>query len=463
MKRNFSVNHIGVIIIVLFTASLSCKKLVQIPVNPTNEIPSTRVFSDSADLISAVLGIYANFKEDHGTVSNMANGEVTINAGLSADEIITTNPSIQFGTNSVTSTNATVETMWSTTYANIYQINACLAGLASTNVISKALNQELQAEIKVVRAFYCFYMVNFFGGVPVVTATSYQVNMSLPRAPVDSVYSLVISDLSAARQVLTAAYPSTGRARPNLYTADALLAKAYLYRQQWQNADVMASQVINSGVYSLLPDPDSVFLLNSNEAIWQVPAVSQYSTAQTPEGAAFIPYFTSIIPNYQVNAYQLAAFEPGDKRKTDWIATSVVSGTSYYYPFKYKETSAASKPVEAYMFFRLAEQYLIRAEALAQQNKLDSALGDLNIIRARAGLPNSTAVSQTDILNAIMHERQTELFCEWGQRWFDLRRTGAIDNVLGQEKTGWQPNDSLYPIPLSEIQSNPFLTQNAGY
>jgi hypothetical protein len=116
------------------------------------------------------------------------------------------------------------------------------------------------------------------------------------------------------------------------------------------------------------------------------------------------------------------------------------------------------------MFLRLGEQYLIRAEAEAHLNDNTNAIKDLNIIRNRAGLANyAGATDQTSVLTAIMHERQVELFCEWGNRWFDLKRTGTIDAVLGAEKPGWQPYIALYPVPLTEIQSNPFLIQNPGY
>jgi hypothetical protein len=71
--------------------------------------------------------------------------------------------------------------------------------------------------------------------------------------------------------------------------------------------------------------------------------------------------------------------------------------------------------------------------------------------------------AQTDILNAVMHERQVELFCEWGNRWFDLKRTGTAVAVLGAEKTGFTPNAALYPVPQSQILLNNSLTQNPGY
>jgi hypothetical protein len=163
----------------------------------------------------------------------------------------------------------------------------------------------------------------------------------------------------------------------------------------------------------------------------------------------------------------LNAFEAGDQRVGAWLGTTVVNqgngDSTYYYPYKYKNTTAAAATVEDYMILRMGDLYLIRAEALAQQNKLDSAVTDLNEVRARAGLAATTAVTQPDVLSAILHERQTELFCEWGNRWFDLKRTQTIDAVMGVEKPGWKSSDALYPIPLQELQTNPFLVQNPGY
>jgi hypothetical protein len=114
--------------------------------------------------------------------------------------------------------------------------------------------------------------------------------------------------------------------------------------------------------------------------------------------------------------------------------------------------------------FRLGELYLNRAEALANQGKTDSALTDMNKIRVRAGLGAVTSVASSDaLLAAIAHERQIELFCEWGSRWFDLKRTGTIDAVLGAEKTGWQSFDALFPIFANELLGNPNLIQNPNY
>ena len=121
------------------------------------------------------------------------------------------------------------------------------------------------------------------------------------------------------------------------------------------------------------------------------------------------------------------------------------------------------------MMFRLAEQYLIRAEARAQQNNISDAQADLNKIRTRARLPNTTAADKNSILSAILHERQTELFSEWGNRWFDLKRTNNIDAVMSimtpKKANGlqWQSYKQLNPLPFTEIQRDPSLLQNLGY
>jgi hypothetical protein len=137
-------------------------------------------------------------------------------------------------------------------------------------------------------------------------------------------------------------------------------------------------------------------------------------------------------------------------------------------PFKYKPFNP-DKPetVEYSTVLRLAEQYLIRAEARARQgNDLTGAAEDLNAIRGRAGAtpvdPNS---SQDELLLAVELERRKEFFFEWGHRWFDLKRTGRASVFLAPLKgTTWQSSDELYPIPASEIAQNPHLNpQNNGY
>ncbi len=117
--------------------------------------------------------------------------------------------------------------------------------------------------------------------------------------------------------------------------------------------------------------------------------------------------------------------------------------------------------------FRVAEQYLIRAEAKAQLGDLKGALEDLNTIRDRAGLADYNSSSQEQIVDEIIHERQIELFSEWGNRWLDLKRTDKVDAVMtdvSSQKGGiWNSFDRLYPIPFLDLQKDPNLVQNPGY
>jgi hypothetical protein len=245
----------------------------------------------------------------------------------------------------------------------------------------------------------------------------------------------------------------------------AFLAKVYLYRQEWQKAYDAANTVIGSGEYSLEPDLNNVFLDGSQEAIWQLPA-NGYSQV-TAEAGAFIPYNSSVTPNYIFTPFLKNAFESGDQRLQQWakVTTMNIGGVdqTVYSPYKYKNLYSSAATVEDYMIFRLGELYLIRAEAAAHIGNTSDALDDLNQVRARAGVPASTASTEDDLLTAIMHERQTELFTEWGSRWLDLKRTGTIDAVLSAEKTGWDAHDALYPVPNTQLNLNSLLKQNPGY
>jgi hypothetical protein len=217
--------------------------------------------------------------------------------------------------------------------------------------------------------------------------------------------------------------------------------------------------------------PGSVFLKNSTEAIWQLSTPLPTPSLNTEDAQDFILISapgTGELNSTTISPQLLNSFEPGDLRRTNWID----SFQTYYFPYKYQAYNT-STVTEYTMVLRLAEQYLIRAETEAQLNNLTSAANDLNVIRNRAGLSSisdSIASSQTTLLSAILHERQVELFTEWGHRWFDLIRSGTVNSVMGnpenvcKSKGGvWSPTSALYPIPETELAADPNLTQNTGY
>jgi len=495
MKNNFKnifnsrrVNSFGVAFYFFALTLASCKKFVVVP-PPSSQLVTASVFANNATANAAITDIYTQMFE------NSESFTIALDNGLLSDDL--TGYETGTATNALFYRNALVAGTtyfgrWQTAYNYIYQANAVISGLQQYTGTSPAVKQQLTGEAYFIRAFWHFYLTNTYGAVPVALTTNYTVTGKLPNTPRIQVLQKVIADLKVAQGLLNSNYVdgsdtvvTTERVRPNRAVATALLARAYLYLGDYDNhnqsdytkADSAATAVIGNSTYSLctnLIGANSVFLANSNEAIWQLYTPLPTSD-NTKDGDQFIlvgaPSTCSISPQL------LAAFEPGDQRKINWIS-SISEGTStYYFPFKYKISQStspngdASTVTEYTMVMRMAEQYLIRAEARVKESapNLLGAIADLNMIRNRAGLPNTTAASQADLLTAILHERQVEMFTEWGARWFDLNRTGtttAVMSVVTPQKGGtWNPDghQELYPIALTELERDPNLKQNAGY
>lgn len=463
MKHVFRSIPIAVLISTLVLAS-ACTKFVEVDV-PQDQIASSVVFSDDAAAASAIAGLYSSMMSSEYFFTN---GGITIAAGLSADEIynrISGSDEEVFYQNSISPSNEFVINirLWSAAYKSIYHANAIIEGLQKSNSLSAPLKSQLEGEAKFIRAFHYFYLTNLFGDVPLVLTTDYKVNSVLPRTPITKVYEQIVADLKDAQALMTPDYPSSDRVRPNKWTAMALLSRAYLFQRDWKAAEAAASEVINSGLYSLAEEPGQVFMPSSNEIIWQLLPVAGSKTPT--EAQAFLPAdFPSARPFFPLTVATANSFEPGDKRQMQWIQRKTVNGIEYYYTTKYKVKVPSGDPAEYNVVLRLAELYLIRAEARAEQENISGSQSDLDVIRNRAGLPNTATSDQSSLFEVIEKENRVEFLTEWGHRWFDLKRWGKADVVLSPIKTpNWQPTDVLYPIPLTEIKRNPFLEQNPGY
>jgi len=352
--------------------------------------------------------------------------------------------------------------------------------------LTPSVRQQLLGEAKFMRAYFYFYLVNLYGDVPMPLASDYTLSVSLARTASAQVYSQIIRDLHDAQQLLSTTYtdgsainPSQDRVRPTSWAATAMLARAYLYSGNWTGADSASSVLINNTNLFKLSSLDTVFLrtnLNGNvvnrEAIWQLQPVTS-SPANTFDGLLFNmpPTGPSTGTNFGVylSSGLVNSFDSGDNRKVHWVGNITVLGTTYYYPHKYKvnSTTIGIPVTEHLMLLRLGEQFLIRAEARAEEGNLSGAQADLDTIRARAGLAPTSVSTQTNLLAAIRHERQVELFAELGHRWFDLKRTGTVNGAMltaEPAKGGtWNTYEQLYPILIGDIQVDPNLKQNTGY
>lgn len=458
-------------ILICFLVLASCKKLVEIP-EPVNTITTTETFSTPAGATSALISVYFDLAKGYNSSFDYANGRTSTYAGLSADELKyfqSDDVVSQFQNNTLVSTNSDLSSFfWNPAYYDIYSANSIIEGVSASS-LSTALKTQLTGEAKFLRAFSYFYLVNLFGDVPIVTTTSWQQTSLIPRSATTMVYDQIVKDLKDAQSLLPDDYSASSgeRFRANKSAATALLARVYLYLRQWSAAEQQSTLLIGNTSYSLETDLNRVFLKNSNEAILQWQVSVEYSPYATKEGNQLIPFSTTTKPKYILTDELLAAFESTDKRFSAWVDTTNYQGTLYYYPYKYKirQGTPGGGADEYYMVLRLAEQYLIRAEARAQQNNLAGAISDLNVIRERAGLIDvPSSLDQTGVMNALEQERRIELFAEWGNRWFDLKRTGRADAILQPQKgSNWQSSDQLYPIPQAEIKLDPSLTQNPGY
>ena len=449
-KYNLAKACLGFAIVagIMFTFS-SCKKYLD-PGQPATAVTTASSFEDSTTATALILGLYSSGQMNGAVQQNNRYGT------MSADDAYEIGKYTTFQTNTLAATDD-AENIWAYSYFTIGRANNIIEGLLQpTPNITTSLRNQLLGEAYFSRAYNYYFLVNFFGDVPLVTSSAVLATKNLPRAPAASIYTQMVQDLIQAEGLLTDAYPSPDRARVNRSAASAMLARVYFMQHNWPAAEAEATKVISSGNYSLETDLNQVFKISSNETIWQL----ANNSGVTPTGSEWLPSGGS--PKSALYDTLLNAFEPGDLRLADWVDTLSSGGTTYYYPYKYKLQSGFGGD-EYTVLLRLGEVYLTRAEARINQNDLAGGQADINVIRTRAGLPNTTAATQADLLLAVEKERWKELFTESSDRWFNLKRLGKTTATLLPIKPLWQPFQNLYPIPQTEIFSNPYLKQNPGY
>ncbi|MHA4894378.1 RagB/SusD family nutrient uptake outer membrane protein [Pedobacter sp. PWIIR3] len=472
---------------------IGCKRFIEIDA-PKNSLNAQNAFANDATAIAVVTGLYTNLSADN------INGIPSIGAGLplmsvypslSADEL-TLLPGannaelLGYYQNNLVAGNVQATNFWVRSYNQLFVINTAIEGLNNSTSITPVVKNQLLGEAYFMRALYYFYLVNLYGDVPIIISTDYSSTSLQPRNAVSEVYEQIKSDLIKSQSLISEKFldgtlfkTTLERVRPNKSAATALLARVYLYMKDYPNAEIEAGKIINNTLFGLT-SINSVFLKNSRETIWALQPVGIGPSQNTGEGILFnLPPtgpdgFT--FPVYLSKELK-ESFEAGDQRLVNWIGMQDISGEPYFFPNKYKIGAEDTSPQEYSIVLRVAEQYLIRAEALIQQGKVSQGIADINLLRHRATdlaananlqlKQLSSSISKDSALIAVAHERQVELFTEWGHRWLDLKRTNTISLVMPGitiKKGGiWKSNSALYPLPFRQIQTNPNLNQNPGY
>lgn len=427
---------------------------------PASQLTAPAVFEDKATANAAMVDIYSKIR-DNGLLTGSLSG-LSNQLGFYADELALYGGEVNFYNNALLPSGYEVGELWNSSYNQIYAANSVIAAVQHSVSLAQMDRDQLKGEALFVRALLHFYLLNAFGDIPYIRTTDYEQNRVVHRMPEHEVNAFIKADLEQAITLLPEDYVSAERVRPNKWTAQALLARVLLYTQTWDEASNAASAVLNqTGLYVWEEDLDKIFLKESTTTIWQLmPGVPGDNTM----GAATFSFVSGPPPMSALSDSQIGAFATDDQRKTHWT-TAITDGTdTWYHASKYKAVGNTGSSVEYPIVFRLAEQYLIRAEARAQQGELIGAKEDLNKVRHTAGLPDTDATTASAIIDAVLQERQVELFTEFGHRFFDLKRTGRLDAVLSPLKAGWNATDRYFPLPESELLLNPNLApQNAGY
>lgn len=397
---------------------------------------------------------------------------------------------------------------WKTAYKGIAYCNTVLENVPPIEM-DELEKLALLGEAQFLRAYWYFNLVTTFGGVPLVTKTLAPSEYAQPRATADEVWAQIVTDLEEAAANLPekSAYGTSQTGRATRGAANALLAKAHLYRGNWADCRTRCEEVVGSGEYFLDPNYGNIFTEggeNGPGSIWEIQYANNsggnwgaqfwsegtYTNVFQRARGTFSGYGFNLptqdfVDEFEVWEEQIGpdliekvdprlgytVYQLGDNA-SDWgeITEDATGMPHPYYARKYFNPAAELAPFgdpnpnggSNDRVIRLADVLLMHAEACQQLGDEATAIASLNMVRTRAAVPliQEGSVSGQALLDAIWHERRVELGLE-GHRFFDLVRQGRAAEVL----EGFVPGKSeLFPIPTAEITlSNGQLTQNPGY
>jgi hypothetical protein len=363
-----------------------------------------------------------------------------------SDELVHTGsfPTVaEFDNNAVLSNNVTLQNLWAAYYAGIYRTNVIIERVETITIDTNTKNR-IVGEAKFLRALMHFDLLKLFGAIPYVVTSDLATLRTIDRTSAETVYAELIKELNESVNLLAGVDQGNNK-RANQWVAKALLARVNLYSGNKSQAGVIANDIIENGPYSLEGNYADIFAGDSEEVLFEV-----FFSVQDQNSMAFW-FRTDGRYEYGPSPELQAAFEPNDDR----AAMIEPVGDGRFQAAKYTDRATGTDQT---VVLRLAEMYLIRAEANLGNTSADD---DINIIRNRAGLSGISGATIDDLLQ----ERFVE-FCFEGHRWNDLTRTGKADATMSVvNPVNWQSTDALMPIPQREIQQNPTLVgkQNPGY
>jgi starch-binding outer membrane protein, SusD/RagB family len=437
----------------------SCKKYLE--TTPIGAVSDDAPISDKASAETALRGVYRQlaspgyYGETYVTLGYFPSGDIkNLTTGGAANLV-----NVNFRADDVN-----FNTAWNAIYTTINRANHVIAKVPAVTdpLFTQQLKDKYVGEAKFIRALAYFDLARAWGGVQIILEpTTVLVNRpEVERSTLDQTYDQVLTDLQDAEQLLP---DELNRIRATKRTVWALRARLHLYRKEWELAEEYATKLIDKTNDYFLVKPFSAWFkdnaIATSESIFELEYSAINPSAiraqmQHPINGGTYRYapndrFVELLNNPEI---------AGDRNSL--IGSVTQGGTTIWFGNLYYRLPATDP---AYIF-RIAEMYLIRAEARAHLDKTADALLDLNEVRKRANVSELSLSTADEILLAIENERRIEFAFE-AHRWFDLARTGRAKAVLEalDANTKVETYELVFPIPITQIQLDNNLIQNEGY
>lgn len=401
----------------------------------------------------------------------------------------------------LTSSNTVARQVWGNAYLGIRRANLVLDNIPKIEM-DDYVKQRLLGEARFLRAFHYFILVSLYGDVPLITDSNIE-SFEIERSDKELVYSQIISDLEFASKSLPLrsklAPEELGRATKG--AADSYLARVYLFRRDFQEAEKWFKIVIDSKEYELEDDFYHIFTKDAEfgrENIFEVNYIysPQYralaNTNSIRQGSAgmygygfcnptkdFVDAFEEDDPRLWQTVYKNGDIMPDDKiADVGNSETGYMNKKVYLAKDEFPPTGDPRNSGKNEILYRYGMLLLWYAEAANENGNIQIALKALNEVRSRARqgqsgvLPEVTVTDKDQLRTKIWHEQRVEYGME-NIRYFDLLRQNRLGEVMTAYSEKYNSNkgknfregvNELFPIPQTEIDlSQGSLTQNPGY
>lgn len=488
MKKIIYLLSIAILMPALFTG---CGEEF-LEVKPQSTVTEGNFYENETEISQALTAVYdvigwvGLFKRTSFVVDIASDNSTQIKPGASNEDYM-----IEFDNFNVQPNNLYTNFRWDDCWTGIYRANVFLSKIEDFEDMDPALKERYIAEASALRAMFYLTLVTTFGDLPIITSLlSAEEFNSISRSPKAEVYDLIVQDLEFAASVLPEKpdydQPDTGRVTKG--AANAWLGRVLLYTENWAESAARSKAVIESGHYGLFPGENWENNFNYEgengiESVFEIQNVSGFGGIWGNSGENlglnknWAPIY-GFAQNHPTADFA-NSFEPGDIRrekslfevgdlwdpKGDGVLVELTnqnnaSETDYNIKKYVTHEDEHVRTGINYRVTRYAEVLLNYAEALHMQGNTPEAIPYLNQVRTRAGLAPIDAGD--DFFEALMQERRHEFAFELEFRFLDLVRWDKAEEILGP--LGFRKGiHEVWPIPQTEIDTNPNLKQNNGY